>query len=137
MIIGKKAFWDWDFKVTTDTLIPRAETEMLIEQVLAHLPTTPLTVVDVGTGSGIIACTLAKERPAWHLVATDVSEKALAVAQQKAQQLQLTNIEFMQTHWCEGLSPHSFDAMVSNPPYIRENDPHLLQGDFVLNRISR
>lgn len=130
-LIGKKSFWHWDFMVTPDTLIPRPETELLIEQVLAHLPPNEaLQVVDVGTGSGIIACTLAKERPHWQVLGMDLSQEALAIARLNGTQLQIPNVQWQRAHWCEGLPLHSQDALVSNPPYIAQHDPHLTQGDL-------
>lgn len=128
-ILGKKAFWDWDVIVTPDTLIPRPETELLIEQVLAVLPQTACNVVDIGTGSGIIACTLAKERPLWQILATDCSQAALSVAQENAQNLQCTNVTLQKSDWCDDLKLNNYDAIISNPPYIPENDPHPQQGD--------
>ena len=120
---GEKGFYHLDFSVTPDTLIPRPETELLIDIAL----TLPLgdapKVVDLGTGSGVIAITLADKNPDWQLCAVDASQAALAVAQQNATQ----PIEFLHGSWFEPLSMRQFDLIVSNPPYVRENDPHLKQ----------
>jgi release factor glutamine methyltransferase len=129
-ILGYKEFWSHNFKVSEHTLIPRPETELLIETLLTHLPTDLQCVVDVGTGSGIIACTLALARPTWQLIATDTSANALEIAKENAKNLQCTNIEFRQTEWLMGFEGMQCDAIVSNPPYIKANDPHLIEGDL-------
>lgn len=130
-IVGVKEFWSLSFKVTPDTLVPRLETELLVEMVLTHLCKETLTVADLGTGAGTIACALAFERPAWQLIATDICPRALKVAQHNAASLQLANIEFIQSNWLQGIKDKQFDAIVSNPPYIREYDLHLTQGDLI------
>jgi len=127
-IIGKKAFWTFEVTVTPDVLVPRSETECLVETVLTWLPqdlTYP--VVELGTGSGIIAIALAKERPRWRILATDQSLSALEVAQANAKRLGCSNITFYQGDWflpIQSLGP--FAAIISNPPYIASSDPHLL-----------
>lgn len=129
-LTGEREFWSLPLKVTPDTLIPRPETELLIEQILQAYPEGPaLNLVDLGTGSGAIAIALASERPNWDIIATDLSEKALKVAQQNADRLKLKNIEFRQGDWFQPITGLSFDIIVSNPPYIASNDPHLNQGD--------
>lgn len=130
-LTGKREFWSLDLKVTPDTLIPRPETELLVETVLNTLHQgDTLTIADLGTGSGAISLALAKERPLWRLHATDFSDKALAVAQNNAQQLNIHNITFYLGCWYEALTQRDYAAIVSNPPYIAENDVHLIQGDL-------
>ncbi|MFN3234543.1 MAG: peptide chain release factor N(5)-glutamine methyltransferase [Gammaproteobacteria bacterium] len=126
-ILGEKSFWESEFKVTQATLIPRPETECLVETVLSMFSEdVAVRIVDLGTGCGAIACSIAKARPFWQVDATDVSKEALAVANENAQRLGLANVTFYNGSWCEALaSDVYYDAIVSNPPYIAENDPHL------------
>jgi release factor glutamine methyltransferase len=125
-IVGKQEFWHHYFIVTPATLIPRPETELLVQLLLNELPTeSELQIADLGTGSGAIALSLAKERPNWHLTATDFCKDALQVAKQNAQKLQVDNIQFSQGSWCLALPQHSYHAIVANPPYIAAGDPHL------------
>ncbi len=129
-LTGTKEFWSREFKVTADTLIPRPDTELLIEhslQLLAGKPTPIL--LDLGTGSGILAITLGLERPDAQLVATDVQAAALQLAQQNAAQHQAGNIRFVLSDWFQQLDDQTFDLIVSNPPYIADDDPHLKRGD--------
>ncbi|MHA1568954.1 MAG: peptide chain release factor N(5)-glutamine methyltransferase [Alphaproteobacteria bacterium] len=130
-LLGERGFWTLQLKVTPDTLIPRPETELLVEQALARLPTdTRARIADLGTGSGAIALALATERPACTVVATDRSDAALAVARDNAARLGLHNVEFRQGDWLAALAHDApFDLIVSNPPYIKETDPHLTRGD--------
>ncbi len=122
-ITGQREFWSLNFRVTQDTLIPRPETELLVETLLARLPQGEhLKVADLGTGCGTIALTLAHERPKWQIYATDISESAMTVAKQNAAQLQLDHIEFLSGHWCQALPHIQLDAIVSNPPYISEQE---------------
>jgi len=126
-LTGTREFWSLELAVTTDTLIPRPETECLVEQALTHIPASgPCRIADLGTGSGAIAIALAHERPQSQFVATDISPAALSVASANAKRHQLTNIEFTAGHWLEDIQT-LFDIIVSNPPYIREDDPHLQQ----------
>ncbi|MCE3238566.1 MAG: HemK family modification methylase [Gammaproteobacteria bacterium] len=127
-LTGHREFWSLDLAVTPDTLIPRPETELLVELILKKLPDVPLLVADLGTGSGAIALALAHERPRWTIYATDISSEALAVAKANAARLKIKNIIFPIGAWCSALPKLCFDIMVSNPPYIAENDPHLQQG---------
>lgn len=129
-IIGKKAFWDWEVLVTPETLIPRPETELLIEQTLSLLPITTCQIADIGTGSGVIACTLAKIRPNWQIVGIDSSAEALSVAGQNVHHQKLNNVQLQRGYYCDALKAHFYDAIISNPPYIPESDPHLAQGDL-------
>ena len=128
-LIGTREFWSIDLSVTPEVLIPRPETELLVETALAKLPSSSLQVADLGTGSGAIAIALAKERPNWQIIATDQSEAALSIATQNAAQQGLSNIEFRHGNWCGALPETGFDLIISNPPYIAESDPHLSQGD--------
>ena len=127
-LTGHQEFWSLDFHVTKDTLIPRPDTELLVETLLSLFPNEKKIIADLGTGSGAIALSLAHARPAWEIYATDQSEAALTVAKQNAEKLKIKNCEFHQGHWCDALPDLKFDAIVSNPPYIAENDPHLIQG---------
>lgn len=118
---GTKGFYHLDFKVTPDTLIPRPETELLIDIGLNLFKDRCCNLLDLGTGSGIIAVTLADKNPHWQVSATDFSKKALEVAKQNA----TTKINFQQGSWFEAVSAQTFDLIVSNPPYIRADDQHL------------
>jgi release factor glutamine methyltransferase len=130
-ILGYKEFWSLKLKVSPDTLIPRWDTELLVQTALAKLPKEqPLRILDLGTGCGAIACALASERHHWQIVASDVSAKALEIAQENAECHQLKNIRLVQSNWFANLAGERFNAILSNPPYIRENDLHLSQGDL-------
>jgi release factor glutamine methyltransferase len=125
-ITGRRGFWTFELAVTPDTLVPRPETELLVELALQRLPAErPLRIADLGTGSGAIALALAHERPLAQVVATDASEEALAVARGNARELRLGNIEFRQGDWHAPLAGERFDLIASNPPYIAAGDPHL------------
>jgi release factor glutamine methyltransferase len=130
-LTGTRGFWSFDLAVSPATLIPRPETERLVELALARLPRdAALRVADLGTGSGAIALALAHERPRAQVVATDASEAALAIAQANARRLGLGNVEFRHGHWCAPLREDRFDLIASNPPYIADDDAHLHQGDL-------
>lgn len=116
-VLGRAPFYGRDFEVTPATLIPREETEELVEWVLSSLPPTEQRVIDVGTGSGAIGVTLQVERPAWTVVATDISAEAVAVAQRNAQQL-APAVQFTVGDLLAPVAGQRFDAIVSNPPYI-------------------
>jgi release factor glutamine methyltransferase len=129
-LTGQREFWSLPLVVTPATLVPRPETETLVELALDKLPPdTPLRIADLGTGSGAIALAIATERPRCEIIATDISEQALAVARCNAEQLGLDNIRFIAGDWCESLPAGRFDAILSNPPYVAERDPHLDSGD--------
>lgn len=129
-LTGTREFWSRDFFVSPDVLIPRPDTEMLIEQCLEIIPQdVPFQILDLGTGSGIIAITLACERPNAKIIAVDASESALKMAQKNADFHSCTNIEFILSDWFSNVPQQKFDLIVSNPPYICENDEHLTQGD--------
>lgn len=129
-LTGNREFWSRDFKVTPEVLIPRPDTELLIELSLEllHSMSKP-RIIDLGTGSGIIAITLAAERPDIDVLATDLSHTALAIARQNADIHQIANIEFIHSCWFNNVPPSKFDLVISNPPYIAANDPHLSEGD--------
>lgn len=131
-LLGQREFWSLPLTVNAATLIPRAETELLVEKSLQLMPQgLPLQIADLGTGSGAIALALASERPLAHIHATDISAEALSVAKTNAQKLQLDNLSFYQGSWFAAFaSLLRFDCIISNPPYIAENDPHLSQGDL-------
>ena len=126
-IRGVQEFYSREFIVNPHTLIPRPETECMIEQVLEHLDAErPLKVIDLGTGTGAIAVTLACERPAWSVSASDLSAHTLAVARDNAERLG-AHVSFFEQDWLSG--DDRYDLIISNPPYIRCDDPHLQQGD--------
>ncbi|HEX6612517.1 MAG TPA: peptide chain release factor N(5)-glutamine methyltransferase [Rhodanobacteraceae bacterium] len=153
-ITGSRGFHALELHITPDVLIPRPETELLVEVALARIPRSPdevernpgqragllpdsaalhpgYKIADLGTGSGAIALAIARERPRAHVLATDASAAALEVARANAQALRLTNVEFAQGDWCAALGGRrDFDLIVSNPPYIAEEDPHLHEGDL-------
>lgn len=129
-LTGTREFWSLQLNVNEATLIPRPETELLVEQALKLLPRDqPLRVADLGTGSGAIALALAHERPAWTLYATDWSISALEVTRGNAARLKLANLLLCNCNWCDSFGKQVLDAIVSNPPYIADQDPHLLRGD--------
>ena len=128
-ILGTRAFWSLDFDVTPEVLIPRPETELLVETTLQLTDHTSANILELGTGSGAIICSLAHERPSWQCTATDFSTAALSIAKPNAQKHQLANITFLQGSWFDSVPQQSFDVIISNPPYIAGDDPHLKQGD--------
>lgn len=137
-LVGSRGFWTLELKVNPAVLIPRPETELLVELALelgrdisVRRATRPVTVADLGTGSGAIALALASERKHWQIHATDQSERALQVARGNAADLRLDHVHFGQGDWCEALPADAlFDMIISNPPYIAEGDPHLREGDL-------
>ncbi len=126
-LLGEQEFWSLSFKVTPEVLIPRPETELLVEWLLSNFSANEsISVVDLGTGSGAIACTLAKERPNWQITATDQSEAALLVAKDNAKNLGVFDqVEFLCGSWFAPLQNRKFNVIVSNPPYIDPHDEHL------------
>ena len=128
-ILGRQGFWSLDLDVASHTLIPRPDTELLVETALALLPATPLQVLDLGTGTGAIALALACERPAWQVTGVDRVPEAVALAQGNGIRLQMANARFAESCWFSALAGQRFQLIVSNPPYIAAADPHLSQGD--------
>jgi release factor glutamine methyltransferase len=129
-LTGKREFWSLPLNVTTDTLIPRPETETLVAQALQRLPAGQgQLIADLGTGSGAIALAIARERPECRIIATDISTAAIAVASGNARQLGIHTVTFLTGNWCEPLAGKPLDMIVSNPPYIAESNPHLNAGD--------
>lgn len=124
-LTGIREFWSMPLVVTPAVLIPRPETELAVELALNRLDPSPRLVADLGTGSGAIALALARERPAWRILATDASSAALEVAHINRGRLQLRNIELLQGRWCEPLGDELCDAILSNPPYVAPGDPAL------------
>ncbi len=127
-LLGEKEFYSLTFKVGPGVLIPRPETELLVDLALARLPQSG-AVVDLGTGSGIIAITLAHERPDAQVTALDVSDAALQIARSNAARL-APQVRVLQSDWYSALAAEQFALIVSNPPYIEQDDPHLQQGDL-------
>jgi len=130
-ITGEKEFWSLTLMVSTATLVPRPETELLVEQALVLLPQRAETrILDLGTGSGAIALALARERRMCTVVATDASEDALAVARENARQLDIDNVEFLHGDWTAPVAGMTFGIIVSNPPYVAASDPALQKLSF-------
>ena len=130
-VTGRRGFWDMELRVTADVLIPRPDTECLVEQALERIPSdADWQIADLGTGSGAIAIALARERPLCELTATDTSASALAIAKENAKILGTENITFAAGSWMQPLQSGVYDMIISNPPYIRADDPHLEQGDL-------
>jgi release factor glutamine methyltransferase len=130
-ITGNKEFWSRDFHVSPDVLIPRPDTELIIELSLKLiLDNKPIKIIDLGTGSGIIAITLAAERLQADISATDLCLAALSIAKLNARKHDINNIKFYQSNWFANVPPIKFNLIITNPPYIAEDDVHLTQGDI-------
>ncbi len=128
-LTGRCRFWSLTLEVNPATLVPRPETELLVELALARIPPdTPLRIADLGTGSGAIAIAIAKERPDCRVIAVDCSREALAVARRNAATNGVSNLLFHLGNWYRPLGKERFDLILSNPPYIAEDDPHLRRG---------
>ena len=128
-LTGEREFWSLPLYVSAATLIPRPDTECLVEHALARLPATACRILDLGTGTGAIALALASERPDCQVTAVDVMPDAVALALRNVARLGFNNVKIQQSSWFDALVGHQFDMIVSNPPYIDERDPHLSQGD--------
>jgi release factor glutamine methyltransferase len=129
-ILGQQGFWNIDLEVATHTLIPRPETEMLVETALELLPgAIPHRLLDLGTGTGAIALSLAKDRAQWNVTGVDRVPEAVDLAERNRQRLHLDNAQIKLSHWFSAVEGQRFDLILSNPPYIADNDPHLVQGD--------
>jgi release factor glutamine methyltransferase len=127
-LLQRKEFWSQELLVSPEVLIPRPETELLVEQALEHLPDQPCNVADLGTGSGAIALAIATERPNVQVTATDISQSALEVAMKNAVRLGVQNVTFRQGDWFMPLADQHYRLIVSNPPYVRVGDPRLEVG---------
>jgi len=129
-IIGEQEFWSLPLQVNKDTLIPRPETEHLVEEALKKIPLdVSWDIIDLGAGSGAIALAVASERKASHVLAVDLSESALAVAENNSKKLNIGNVKFVFSSWFTRVPQQQFHIVLSNPPYIEESDEHLSQGD--------
>lgn len=129
-LIGRREFWSLDLVVTSDVLIPRHETELLVELALARIPPRrEARVADLGTGSGALALAIASERPHAKIVATDASDAALDVARGNAERLGIGNVTFARGDWLDAVPGERFDVIVTNPPYVESGDAHLAAGD--------
>jgi len=136
-LLGEREFFGLNFKVTPATLIPRPDTELLVELALQHIPQSGMRrVLDMGTGSGAIALSIAHQRPDVAVVAVDASAAALEVAAENALRLGISNVHFLHSDWFAALAGERFDLIVSNPPYIEANDVHLVQGDVRFEPLS-
>ena len=129
-ITGSREFWSLPLLVNSSTLIPRPDTELLVEKALALCQKEQARVIDLGTGTGAIALALAKEKPAWRIDAVDRQSNAVQLAQKNAETLELKNVRIYESDWFSAVPvDRRFDLIISNPPYIANDDPHLLEGD--------
>ena len=135
-LTGEREFWSLPLAVSAATLIPRPDTEILVEQALMRLPLSPRQLLDLGTGTGAVALALASERPDCQVVGVDRIADAVALAQRNAQALNLANAHFYLSDWFSALENQAFHMIVSNPPYIDAADPHLQQGDVRFEPLS-
>src|SRR5450830_782559 len=136
-ILGVREFYGLNLKVTPDTLIPRSDTETLVEAALAKIPKhQPYNILDLGTGTGAIALAIANQHPEASVTAIDASAAAVIVARENAVALNIKNVNFALSHWFATLQNQRFDLIVSNPPYIEKNDVHLTKGDLRFEPMS-
>lgn len=134
-ILGYREFYGLKLKVTPATLIPRPDTETLVELALEKI-SCPMQILDLGTGTGAIALAIAQHSAQSNVMAVDASQAALEVAEANRQTLQLDNVTLLHSHWFSQLANRTFDLIVSNPPYIEADDQHLLQGDLRFEPLS-
>ena len=125
-IFGNKGFWSLDLFVDDNVLVPRPETELLVEKVLSLYDSKPLKLLDLGTGSGAIGLSLISERPSWEVYCSDISFKALNVAKEN-KRINSANVHLVNANWLSAFEVNSFDVIVSNPPYVDQNDKRLLE----------
>lgn len=135
-IIGYRDFWSLRLRVTSATLIPRPETELLIEIVLDLDLTPQSAVLDLGTGTGAIALALASENPNWSITGVDKNSEAITLAKNNAIMQQLERVNFVQSDWFSAMENRQFDLIVTNPPYIEDNNHYLQQGDVRFEPLS-
>ncbi|MDH4553797.1 peptide chain release factor N(5)-glutamine methyltransferase [Pseudomonas sp. BN417] len=135
-ILGHQGFWSLDLEVAPDTLIPRPDTELLVETALALLPASTAEVLDLGTGTGAIALALACERRGWTVTGVDRVSAAVQLAERNRARIKLDNARFVESHWFSALGEQRFALIVSNPPYIAARDPHLAEGDVRFEPVS-
>jgi len=134
-ITGYREFWGLELKVSADTLIPRPETELLVETALGRINKATAKVLELGTGTGAISAALMTERPAWKILATDSNAETLAIASENFKKHRL-KIETLLSDWFACIPDEKFDLIISNPPYIESGDPHLRQGDLRFEPIT-
>ena len=136
-ILGSRDFYGLQLKTTPATLIPRPDTETLVEAALAKIPqNASLNILDLGTGTGAVALAIASQRPQTKVIAVDASLEALKVATENAQDFKLANVRLLESNWFSALEGEKFDVIVSNPPYIAQDDEHLKQGDLRFEPLS-
>jgi release factor glutamine methyltransferase len=135
-LVGEREFWSLSLSVSPATLIPRPDTECLVEQALLRLPATAVKVLDLGTGTGAIALAIASERPDCQITGIDLHPEAVKLAQHNAQKLNILNTRFLQGSWFRPVSQQRFTLIASNPPYIDAADPHLSEGDVRFEPMS-
>lgn len=136
-ILGSREFYGLELKTTPATLIPRPDTETLVEAALAKIPqNASLNILDLGTGTGAVALAIASQRPQTKVIAVDASLEALKVATENAQDFKLANVRLLESNWFSALGSEKFDVIVSNPPYIAQDDKHLKQGDLRFEPLS-
>lgn len=135
-LLGRQGFWSLDLAVAPSTLIPRPDTERLVELALELGPEGRAMVLDLGTGSGAIALALATERRQWQVTGVDRIAAAVALAERNAEAAAVNTVNFILSDWFSALSGRCFDLIVSNPPYIAADDPHLQQGDLRFEPVS-
>ncbi|HTP47717.1 MAG TPA: peptide chain release factor N(5)-glutamine methyltransferase [Casimicrobiaceae bacterium] len=130
-LTGRREFFGLELEITPDVLIPRPETELLVEKALAWIPAeSAVSVLDLGCGSGAVALAIAHERPHARVLGADVAPAAVALAMRNAERLAIANARFIEADWFSGVPGEAFELIVANPPYVAEDDPHLAQGDL-------